>query len=322
MTHAHRPTLRRVAFGLLLLGASSASMAATIPFSYSYVAVHDPSRDGSNYYGSDEDANSGPPSAASAAVSSSGDWGSASATARADLITGQLGGSASGNLTGQGVYQYNNIYSQTNALFGDGFRTFDTAGNPFTWQGGATARFGITIDGDLSASPSLESVNGGAWVTLFLFQPGTMTSSNIFGVQPNMIGYYQYLIGNPNLSVTSYGPAEGAADDLPLIPTAYAGSLNNGPVTITQDFTPNGDFDWALLLGAYSFASNPGDNFNLDLSHTVTFNYQGPEGSNTESVSGLFDNYSVPTSVPEPGTITLMGLGLVGLALSRRRRVH
>jgi hypothetical protein len=316
--------IRLLAAGLLSLAAPCGALAATIPFSQSYVAIHDPSLDpgvpGGDYYATDGQTASNPPSATTGNVSDSGDWGSAAAMASADLTTGQLRGAVSGYLTGQGVYQYNTIYSQTNAVFGDGFRAYDLAGTPFSWQSGSTARFGITVDGDLFSSPSLEAINAGAWVTLFLFQHDTMTPDTIFGAQPNMLGYYHFLIGNPNLQVTSFGPDAGSGDDLQLFPTQYVGDLNSGPLTIVQDFTPGGDFDWAMLLGAYSFANNPGDQFDLDLSHTVTFSYQGPEGTSTQSVSGLFDNYNVPpTSVPEPGTLALLALGLMGLGLTRRK---
>ncbi len=98
------------------------------------------------------------------------------------------------------------------------------------------------------------------------------------------------------------------------------GILDAGPVNIVQDFTPGGDFDWVLLLNAYASAYNPGDSFYLDLSHTVTFSYEGPAGSSTRSVSALFDNYNVSsTSVPEPSTLALLGLGLAELGFSRRK---
>lgn len=313
-----------LATAALTFAAPGAALAVTIPFSQSLAAIHDPALDpsvpGGDYFATNGQVAINPPGATSGNVSGSGDWGNAAAMASADLTTGQLRGAVSGNLTGVGVYNYNTIYSQTNAVFGDGFRAYDLSGTPFSWQSGTTARFGITVDGSLFSSPSLQAINAGAWVTLFLFQHDTMTPDTIFGVQPNMIGYYHFLIGNPNLQVTSFGSQPGSADDLQLLPTQYVGDLSSGPINIVQDFTPGGDFDWALLLGAYSFANNPGDQFNLDLSHTVTFGYQGPEGSVTRSTSGLFDNYNVPTtSVPEPGTLALLAIGLLGLGFSRSK---
>ena len=278
MTVSNVAKLPLLALGLISLAAPAVAVAATIPFSSSGVAVHNPTMDLSNYFAQVNDSQSNPPGPAAASLSDSGDWGFATATASADLTTGQLRGGVSGNLTGQGVYAYNNIYAQTNALFGDGFRAYDLAGTPFSWQGGSTARFGITIDGDLFSSPSLPALPAGAWVTLFLFQPGTMTSNDIFGVQPNMIAYYHYLIGNPNLQVTSFGPGAGPGGDLELLPTQYVGGLGTGAVNIVQDFTPGGDFDWALLLGAYGTANTPGHQFNLDLTNTVTFSYEGLAG--------------------------------------------
>ena len=308
--------------GLIVAGISSSALAATIPFSDAFVTFPNPDLPASNYYVSQDDNNSNPPSAAASSLSGSGVWGAAGATASASLSSGQLGGQVYGNLTGQcsGPCEYNTIYSQSNALFGDGFRSLNTNGTPFSWQSGSTARFGTTVDGSLAASPSLQALPGGAWVTLLLFQANTLDPNAIFGNQPNLLGYYHYLIGNPDLQVTSFSSTVG---NLSLLPTAYLGGLDSGPVNIVQDFTPGGDFDWALLLGGYSFASLPGESFNLDLAHTVTFSYQGPAGTNTQSVSGLFDNYNVPsTQVPEPGTLALLGLGLAGLGFARRRKAH
>jgi len=37
-------------------------------------------------------------------------------------------------------------------------------------------------------------------------------------------------------------------------------------------------------------------------------------------ISGLFDAYSPAEPIPEPTSVTLLGLGLIGLAKARKRR--
>ena len=313
------------AVGLLATLSPAVVLASTVPFSQAYVAEHNPDVPNDPFYLVADDNNSVPPSPAAASLANSGVWGAAGASASASLSSGQLGGRVYGNLTGQCAGTCpgaNLIYSQSNALFGDGFRSLNTDGTPFNWQGGSSARFGITVDGSLAASPAFGGPNsGGAWVTLLLFQHDTLSPTGVFGAQPNLITYYHYLIGNPNLQVTSYGG--GVVPNLTLMPTAYLGALGGGPISIVQDFQPGGDFDWVLLLGSYANADLPGQSFDVDLSHTVTFSYEGPEGTYTQSESGMFNNYDVPAaSVPEPSTFALLALCLAGLGLVRRRTVH
>ena len=44
------------------------------------------------------------------------------------------------------------------------------------------------------------------------------------------------------------------------------------------------------------------------------------EAHNKNPLAGREDDPSVTTSAPEPGTMALLGLGLAGLGLARRRR--
>jgi hypothetical protein len=132
-------------------------------------------------------------------------------------------------------------------LFGDGFRSLNTDGTPFNWQGGSTARFGITVDGSLAASPAFGGPNsGGAWVTLLLFQHDTLSPTGVRGpTKPHHVLPIPDRQSEPSSDVLRrWRRSQSDADA-----HRYLGALGGGPISIVQDFQPGGDFDWVLLLG-------------------------------------------------------------------------
>lgn len=253
-------------------------------------------------------------STASAAQGSNGPWGSASAGASVDVVAGTLGGSAAASY-GDASRPY--VYSQFQAVMGDGFRSYDEHGSPFSWNTADTARFTLDIDGTLAASTSLTQLGVSSYVALILYAPGSVQPGmNLFG-DPGAKTWFLYTFGNPNQH--NYYSPDGV-NQIELFPTRYMGDPTLGSLHIEQDFTPDGDFDWVLLMSSGGAISQPGS-FSVDLSHTATFGYQGPAGSVTQSVSGQFGNITNPsgTAVPEPSSLALMGLSL--LALVGRRRI-
>lgn len=140
---------------------------------------------------------------------------------------------------------------------------------------------------------------------LSLYQPGTLTPSSKLVGGANTISSFLYLLGNPNQNLT-YTDEQGQHHS--LIPTAFYNDLSHN-IHITQDFRPNGDFDWTILLGASGQVNGP-EFYNMDFSHTLTVNYSGPTGTTTTSVSGIF---TTTQAVPEPSVSVLLATGLVGV---------
>jgi hypothetical protein len=104
-----------------------------------------------------------------------------------------------------------------------------------------------------------------------------------------------------------------------VIDAMFAGADN--PVTgslLTKDVTGDETFSLSVVNGAEGAGS-----FQLGLSATtlnVAEDFSVNAGANLLSVSNTFTQAEV--SIPEPGTLALLGLGLAGFAAFRRRRLQ
>jgi len=101
------------------------------------------------------------------------------------------------------------------------------------------------------------------------------------------------------------------------------GFWSSSPSTVDQLFSidiPLTSADSTFAFYARIIASTTGPDGVADFGNTARFSLILPEGLSFSSGSGVF--LSANRVVPEPGTLALLGLGLAGLGLSRRRKAN
>ena len=257
--------------------------------------------------------NSAPASLATSTYTKSWTWGSVTGFASADLATGQLRVRAAvSDLDGT-----SHPSVSTNAIFGGSFNTRTTNGTPFASSAASQAAFTIGLNGTLTSSSPLASTNGvDVFIILSILQPGTLDPSKQLINGPSSIQYFFWNIGNPGTKIY-YTDLQGNIQV--LVPTAEYTSI---PSTLSAAFVLGGNFDWVLAVGAGGQLGTAVSSYDLDLSHTLTLSYAGPNGSVTSAASGQFANFDptlAPASVPEPASLVLLGCAVIVTVAARRR---
>ena len=97
-----------------------------------------------------------------------------------------------------------------------------------------------------------------------------------------------------------------------------------GPRVGAMDFRPGDGVLFTSVIIRGPVETPPAEGFvaTLDI-NAGTFNYLsgGGSGAKLDAIAFMADSAPPVTTVPEPGTLALFGVGLAGLGFMRRRRV-
>ncbi|CAA0123303.1 Uncharacterised protein [Halioglobus japonicus] len=209
--------------------------------------------------------------------------------AGADLNTGKA--RALVDLTGT------NQFGQAVGGFGD---TVSFSNNSV----GTSVNFSFLFDGTMDVT---NVVNQGAFMqygyqaTLYVFEAGSgATYANYTSIGGELIGRSKFAsFTNPETDVST-----------------VVNDILSQSITISDVQ----DFDVFASLGVFTSTGNNPVRVKLDFLNTGSFGIQTADGVTYTSQSGVFLDSTNPSTVPVPGTLALLGIGLLGIA-GRRRTV-
>ena len=204
-------------------------------------------------------------------------------------------------------------------------RLTQTGLNTFSAQGFATFSSYLTNDGTTVIASLLNSLEstGGYLLRAVFSATGTITGPNTFS--SNNTSFSLFLDPNQNTTATfaalnsgSVTPTlSGNSDDLLLATSLMGvgtGNLNGPPGAFNIDFS---SFTLSPFGATFFTAPNP---FHMNVRVNGDYDIVSPVAGDlaTRNITG--DVSAVFQQVPEPSSIGLLGLALVGLAAARRRK--
>ncbi len=195
-------------------------------------------------------------------------------------------------------------WSETGAGF------FDSVATGFTSASLVSVGDFISVSFDYStAQPA--SANSGTGLRLRLYQQGAdlFTGGSGYGINApsgtstGALSFRSYTSGNPYSTLTGEGNAIGSG-------TSYG---DGGSVIFTATLTAPGQ---VTLSGSHSAAGA----FNTSIASAALTTFDSVGISVGGVAHGLQLDNVVVTVIPEPSTLALLGLGVVGMLARRRRR--